>query len=119
MIINKDIQESVQVIILIICGVCVVLMLILKPLIKKSTLRTDEIEAALKGDKKGEPNNFTEIMVDQLIHTIEFVLGSVSNTASYLRLWALSLAHSQLSMVFFNNFLLVNIKSPSYLGVTN
>ena len=53
---------------------------------------------------ESEPK-LSDFIVNSLISTIEFVLGGISNTASYLRLWALSLAHSQLSHVCFDKLI--------------
>jgi len=65
-----------------------------------------------------EEHDVSEIWVHQGLETIEFVLGCISHTASYLRLWALSLAHSELATVFYDKIVAEMWESESLFVLT-
>merc|ERR1712038_1918125 len=98
-------QSGIQHLLVLVAVICVPWMLLVKPLINKN-----------KPKVPGEETDFTEVMILQGIHTIEYVLGTVSHTASYLRLWALSLAHAQLSEVLWSMVMRIGLSSEGWVG---
>lgn len=120
-------QGSVQNVLLLVAFVSVPVLLLAKPYFLSQRAHApvvhhthDEEDGEEDDDAgHGDDHGFGEIVIHQAIETIEYVLGMVSNTASYLRLWALSLAHSELATVFWEKAMLstLNINFfAAYLG---
>ncbi|CAD5211855.1 unnamed protein product [Bursaphelenchus okinawaensis] len=111
-------QAVLESVFLVIAVICIPIMLFVKPFLLRRKVQNGEKVVAHHGggDDHGE-FNFGDVMVYQAIHTIEFALGCISHTASYLRLWALSLAHAQLSDVLWTMLLNMGLTTGGIVGI--
>nr|XP_020733925.1 V-type proton ATPase 116 kDa subunit a [Odocoileus virginianus texanus] len=134
-------QQEVQSFFVIMALISVPWMLLIKPFILRANHRKSQLQASRipedttedsEGDSSGhsasagvpgaqdehdQEFNFGDVFVHQAIHTIEYCLGCISNTASYLRLWALSLAHAQLSEVLWTMVMNIGLHIRGWGGL--
>ncbi|XP_054850837.1 V-type proton ATPase 116 kDa subunit a 1 isoform X2 [Eublepharis macularius] len=134
-------QKGLQCFLVVVAMLCVPWMLIAKPLVLRhqylwrkhlGTMNfggirvgngpTEEDAEIIQHDQlsthseEAEEFDFGDTVVHQAIHTIEYCLGCISNTASYLRLWALSLAHAQLSEVLWTMVIHMGLSINNFGG---